>query len=89
MLGGLLFGSLSDRWGRKPFMLLSLYMHVGVGVAIAFAPNYLTFAALRFIMGVLMQVSHIAVHFELNLLSTGVDLGGWGLWGHTHKILYN
>ena len=56
MLGGLIFGALSDRFGRKPFMLLTLYTHILVGVGIAFANSYILFVILRFIQGVLMQV---------------------------------
>lgn len=55
MLGGLLFGSLSDLHGRKPFMLLALYGQIVVGVGIAFSHNLLMFTILRFIQGVFMQ----------------------------------
>ena len=56
MIGGLIFGSLSDRWGRKPFMLFTLYSQILVGVALAFANSYPLFVLLRFILGILMQV---------------------------------
>ena len=56
MLGGLLFGTLSDHWGRKPFTLGTLYMHIVVGVFIAFSNSYVMFVLLRFLQGILMQV---------------------------------
>ncbi|KAK3606533.1 hypothetical protein CHS0354_041492 [Potamilus streckersoni] len=55
MLGGILFGHVADKFGRRPVMLLTLYMPIFVGVGISFAPWYSLFAALRFIQGVLMQ----------------------------------
>jgi len=57
MIGGLLFGTLSDMFGRKPFVLLTLYAQIGIGVWIAFASNYILFVLLRFGQGILMQVS--------------------------------
>ena len=57
MLGGILFGTLSDHWGRKPFTLGTLYLHIVVGVLIAFSNSYVTFVILRFLQGVLMQVN--------------------------------
>ena len=57
MVGGLIFGSLSDRWGRKPFILLTMYLHIIVGTALAFVHNYTLFVLLRFAQGILMQVS--------------------------------
>jgi MFS family permease len=56
MTGGLLFGFMSDCMGRLPIMLFTLYLSVGVGVAISFAPSYIIFVVLRFIQGMLMQV---------------------------------
>ncbi|KAK2155588.1 hypothetical protein LSH36_236g03011 [Paralvinella palmiformis] len=55
MIGGLLFGTLSDMFGRKPFVLLTLYAQIGIGVWIAFASNYILFVLLRFGQGILMQ----------------------------------
>ena len=57
MVGGIIFGSLSDRFGRKPFMLLTLYLHILVGVGIPFSPTYSIFVISRFILGILLQVS--------------------------------
>jgi len=56
MVGGVLFGHLADRFGRKPVMLMTLLLPIAVGVATSFAPYYSVFVALRFVQGVLMQV---------------------------------
>lgn len=55
MVGGILFGHLADKFGRKPIMLITLYMPILVGIATAFAPWYSLFVALRFVQGVFMQ----------------------------------
>ncbi|KAK3606530.1 hypothetical protein CHS0354_041488 [Potamilus streckersoni] len=55
MFGGILFGHIADKFGRRPVMLLTLYMPIFVGVGTAFAPWYSLFAVLRFIQGVLIQ----------------------------------
>ena len=59
MLGGIVFGTLADRFGRKPLMLTALYGHIFVGTALAFANSYPMFVALRFLLGVLLQVATI------------------------------
>ena len=56
MICGLIFGAMSDRFGRKSSMLTALYLQLGVGVAIAFANSYVAFTLLRFFQGILMQV---------------------------------
>ena len=56
MMGGLLFGFMSDCVGRRPVLLVTLYLPVVVGVGTAFAPSYLIFVLLRFVQGVLLQV---------------------------------
>ncbi|XP_053376201.1 organic cation transporter protein-like [Mercenaria mercenaria] len=55
MVGGVVFGHLADKFGRKPVMLISLFMPIVVGIATSFAPWYSVFVTLRFIQGVLMQ----------------------------------
>jgi len=56
MFAALVCSILSDKFGRKPVFLLSEWAMVVVGVANAFAPNYQTFAALRFLVGIFIQV---------------------------------
>lgn len=55
MLGGLVFGHLADHFGRKPIMLVTLYLPVLVGIGTSFAHRYYLFVLLRFVQGVLMQ----------------------------------
>ncbi|KAL8562536.1 hypothetical protein ACOMHN_045801 [Nucella lapillus] len=55
MMGGLLFGFLSDLVGRRPIMLLTLYLPVAVGLGMAFTPSFHLFVLLRFLQGMLMQ----------------------------------
>lgn len=55
MVGGVLFGHLADVFGRKPVMMITLFLPVGVGVGISFVPWYWLFATLRFVQGMLMQ----------------------------------
>ena len=77
MVGGVIFGTLSDLWGRKPFMLFTLYTHIFVGVGIAFADSYIVFVLLRFVQGALMQVG-LAFMYLL-----GTD---HYLWGGGYKV---
>ena len=56
MLGGLVFGDLADRWGRRPVLLVTILASLVLGVATAFSVSYNMFVALRFLQGVLMQV---------------------------------
>ena len=39
------------RFGRKTALVLSVFLHLGGGFGSAFAPNYGTFVACRFIVG--------------------------------------
>ena len=59
MVGGVLFGHLADVFGRKPVMMATLLLLVGVGVGISFVPSYWLFATLRFFQGMLMQVKRL------------------------------
>ncbi|XP_065051213.1 organic cation transporter protein-like isoform X1 [Rhopilema esculentum] len=55
MIGGVIFGMISDRFGRRRVLLFTMYAHIIFGVAVAFIPNYTGFVTLRFIIGFLMQ----------------------------------
>ncbi|CAH1795062.1 unnamed protein product [Owenia fusiformis] len=65
MLGGLAFGTISDRIGRKATGLICLYVPVLLGVMVFFVDNYILFVILRFFIGFFMQGLQTAsfVHF--------------------------
>ncbi|XP_023954023.1 organic cation transporter protein [Bicyclus anynana] len=52
LLGSVMFGFLSDRYGRKNTFLGSITAVIAVGFAVPFAPNYPSFIVLRFFSGV-------------------------------------
>ncbi len=58
MVGAIVFTSLADRLGRKPVHLGCQYAMIPLGVALAFAPNYVTFVVLRFILGAVREVGY-------------------------------
>ncbi|XP_022108721.1 organic cation transporter protein-like isoform X1 [Acanthaster planci] len=55
MVGSLLFGQLSDRFGRRYVFFLSLWAQVAFGVGAAFTGNLYAFIAVRFFVGVIEQ----------------------------------
>ena len=64
MVGGLVFGDLADRFGRRFSMLFTLYAALVVSLVSAFSVNYIMFVCLRFVLGVLQQVG--ATHGTLS-----------------------
>jgi MFS transporter, SHS family, lactate transporter len=53
-LGALLFGLLSDRFGRRPILMLDVALYSLFGFATAFAPNLTAFLVVRALFGVAM-----------------------------------
>ncbi|XP_065442796.1 solute carrier family 22 member 13 isoform X1 [Chrysemys picta bellii] len=51
LLGAVVFGSLSDRIGRRPIILLSMLIMGAFGVGAAFAPNFYVYIVLRCLVG--------------------------------------
>ncbi|XP_055029182.2 solute carrier family 22 member 7 [Misgurnus anguillicaudatus] len=51
MFGAVFFGGLSDRFGRKPMLLVSYVSGMGFAVASAFSSSFIMFAVLRFFTG--------------------------------------
>ncbi|CAH1776013.1 unnamed protein product [Owenia fusiformis] len=47
MVGAVIFGGLSDRFGRKPVLLVAIVLTVICGTGAAFAPEYWSFVLLR------------------------------------------
>uniref|UniRef100_A0A8C6N8D1 Uncharacterized protein n=1 Tax=Melopsittacus undulatus TaxID=13146 RepID=A0A8C6N8D1_MELUD len=50
-LGSMIFGPLSDRMGRRPVILVSIFLQGLFGVAIAFVPNFDVYMAFRCVVG--------------------------------------
>lgn len=80
LTGGLIVGTVADRFGRRLVMLVSLYCPIVVGVAIALSTNFVMFTCLRFVQGLLMQVRirldkppwifHAGIHTLLHVFNT-------------------
>ncbi|XP_063180406.1 solute carrier family 22 member 13-like isoform X2 [Chroicocephalus ridibundus] len=50
-LGSLIFGPLSDRIGRRPVILISIFLQGLFGVGIAFVPHFYVYMAFRCVVG--------------------------------------
>ena len=59
MLGGIIFGNFSDKFGRKNIMLICLYTQCVIGIALHFVRRLVVFMGLRCIQGVFIQVSNM------------------------------
>lgn len=51
LVGSIVFGQLSDKYGRKPIFFASLVIQVIFGVLAGVAPEYITYTVSRFIIG--------------------------------------
>ncbi|XP_004534291.1 organic cation transporter protein [Ceratitis capitata] len=51
LLGSIVFGQMSDKYGRKPIFFASLVIQVVFGVLAGIAPEYLTYTVSRMIVG--------------------------------------
>ena len=60
-MGALIFGYLSDYYGRRVVILISLSAAVILGVGTSFALSYSAFVALRFFLGLALQVQYTSV----------------------------
>uniref|UniRef100_T1IYP4 Major facilitator superfamily (MFS) profile domain-containing protein n=1 Tax=Strigamia maritima TaxID=126957 RepID=T1IYP4_STRMM len=56
MLGSLIFGLLSDKYGRKTILVFILPLLSAVTIGCAFSPNFTTFLIIRFSSGFFSQV---------------------------------
>jgi len=78
-VGILIAGALSDRWGRRPMMVVSLFLAGGFCLATAVAPNWPALLALRFATGVaLAGVPAVAMAYvseEVDPASVGSAMG--------------
>jgi len=48
----LFYGTISDRFGRRPVLMFGLAVYVGASALASFAPNFETLLALRFVQGI-------------------------------------
>uniref|UniRef100_A0A8D0DRH2 Uncharacterized protein n=1 Tax=Salvator merianae TaxID=96440 RepID=A0A8D0DRH2_SALMN len=51
LIGAVVFGLISDRFGRRPTILLCIFFQGVFGVAVAFVPDFLLYNVLRFVLG--------------------------------------
>nr|XP_030120073.3 solute carrier family 22 member 13 [Taeniopygia guttata] len=51
LLGSLIFGPLSDRIGRRPVILISIFLQGLFGLGIAFVPHFYVYMAFRCVVG--------------------------------------
>ncbi|XP_070840576.1 solute carrier family 22 member 6-B [Chaetodon trifascialis] len=51
LVGSVVFGAMADRYGRRFVLLLSIALQTVFGVAVAFAPNFVVYVILRFVVG--------------------------------------
>ena len=93
MLGGVVFGILADKYGRKRVVMLALLSSGIVGVAtFVLRRNYFAFIILRFLLGFLMQVSvyerplHLSCNIQNNLFMSNVL---WFFAGYSKFFIYS
>ncbi|XP_041982920.1 organic cation transporter protein-like [Aricia agestis] len=70
LLGSILFGFLSDRFGRRYTFLASCVALIALGFAVPFSPNYTVFTIIRFFLGV-ATAGTMVVSFVILMESVG------------------
>ncbi len=72
-------GNLSDRWGRKPVMVLSLFLSALLVLCTGFVPNWYGFLALRALLGLTLSglpaVAMTYINEEMHAESIGLGMG--------------
>ncbi|MFJ7951377.1 MFS transporter [Lysinibacillus sp. NPDC096418] len=75
----IIVGSLSESWGRKPLMTISIFAASVITLALAFSPNFETILGLRVIQGVVFAgLPAIAMAYlgeEIDPPSLGIAMG--------------
>ncbi|CAK1546857.1 unnamed protein product [Leptosia nina] len=72
LIGSVLFGFLSDRYGRKITFLTSITALILLGFGIPFSPNYAVFTTIRFFWGVATSGTMV-VSFVIVMETIGTD----------------
>ncbi|KAM9436462.1 solute carrier family 22 member 13b [Clarias gariepinus] len=62
LVGALVFGPLSDKYGRRFVLLISLTLQFLFGVSAAFSPNFYVYIALRFVLGITISAITITTN---------------------------
>lgn len=68
VLGALLFGYLTDRFGRRRLFMITLTIYAGSAVATVFAWDFWSFAVLRFLTGTAIGGEYSAVNSAIDEL---------------------
>lgn len=96
MAVGMLFaGAISDAWGRKPIMLVSLLASSVLVLLTAMAPNWTTLLVLRAVLGIALAglpavaMTYLSeeVHGESIGYAMGLYIGGNAIGGMSGRIL--
>uniref|UniRef100_A0A8C6SW78 Solute carrier family 22 member 16 n=1 Tax=Neogobius melanostomus TaxID=47308 RepID=A0A8C6SW78_9GOBI len=80
LIGAVVFGDLADRIGRVKIMMFTSLCQFGLGVAVAFSPNYYVFVVLRFILA-MVSSGYLVVVFVYVTEFTGIK---WRTWTSMH-----
>jgi MFS family permease len=67
-LGALIFGYLTDRFGRKRLFLITLGMYIALTIATAFSWNFASFAIFRFLTGFGLGGEYAAINSAIDEL---------------------
>src|SRR5881275_2373473 len=85
VLGALFFARLTDKFGRKKLFMITLLVYLLATVATAFSPNFIWFAACRFLTGTGIGGEYAAINSAIDELIPArvrghVDLAINGSW---------